>query len=140
MKKLSKTVLKEIVKECLVEILSEGIGSPSPMNETKTYGEDMSHIYAERKRKLANQVSYNKPKNNAIEAATQITSDPILSEILKDTASTTMVEQITAERKNPGAMAATDAASFKVANNDLGDLFGDAASKWSTLAFSEKKF
>ena len=96
-------------------------------------------FYAERKRKLADQVSYVKPKNNAIEAASQMTSDPILSEILRDTASTTMVEQITAERKTPGAMAATDAASYKVASSDLDDLFGDAASKWSNLAFAQKK-
>jgi hypothetical protein len=178
MAKLSRDDLKGIVKECLLEILSEGLNSSfDTLVESKKVNsrssrrsiskEQYKRPNSSRNSELAAlkqrmqyldtlKVSQNESadedqdsrivanhnfQKNVENTASNLTQDPILSEIFKDTAMTTLQEQLSAETKSPAATApaATDAYSLKVAQSRPEDLFGgDAASKWATLAFAEK--
>lgn len=155
-KKLTKSALKEIVKECLVEILQEGFGNTLDeqlsRNRNAVIREGIdSGLRSTRKvepntaqgRPGLDNISWgnNKPKesetfNTAVNTAVnQITSDPILSEILSDTARTTLQNQIAGE-KMPSA-AGGDHATRVVASSDPMSLFGDSSRNWSKLAFND---
>jgi hypothetical protein len=178
MAKLSRGDLKGIVKECLLEILSEGLNSSfdnlveNREIKTRTSRKSIDKDQYNRPSRNRNaeleslkqrmqyldtlKVGQNVPADDAQESrivanhnfqknventASNLTQDPILSEIFKDTAMTTLQEQLSAETKSPAssAPAATDPYSMKVAQSRPEDLFGgDAASKWATLAFAEK--
>lgn len=157
MSKFTRDQLKGLVKECLVEILSEGLAPPSVRS---TQAGDMSHMIEERQssriasgpRRAAlpprsqspalNSTVYNstptkrsapspQPMRPAImESVGQITSDPIMSQILADTAMTTLQEQIGAESSRPGSP------SMEESVGSPADLF-EGAQNWATLAFSD---
>lgn len=165
MSRLSRSELKSIVKECLVEILSEGLSSDdnsnnlqetfqrSKRNTSKMSGKrSLSNIdsgtaksqgRSTKKPSYLDSISFG--ENNISEEKskpglnTNITSDPILNELLADTALSTLQEQATAERGR-GMVTPTrgsDQAAMVASQNNPEDLFGDeAASKWATLAFS----
>ena len=167
--KLLRSELKSIVKECLLEILSEGLSSTvDSLNENKRISNKISkNQYTSRQRQqktnveqsLAQRMKYldsikvgqdesqsnvvpNENFQRKIQAATNtLTSDPLMQEIFKDTASTTLQEQIGAEnRRSPAVSVANggDAAAMAVAQSNPVDLFGgEAASKWAALAFDE---
>ena len=71
-------------------------------------------------------------------AVSGLTNDPIMTEIFRDTAMTTLQDQMGAE-KNPRAVVGGDRATQQVAGSDLDDLFGESADRWASLAFAEKK-
>ncbi|MBG17544.1 MAG: hypothetical protein CMB77_04250 [Euryarchaeota archaeon] len=129
MAKVSRAVLKSLVKECLVEILSEGlVGASEQIQESKQISSRRTAPAKKRK----------PVKKDVIpETVKGITDDPLMQSIFADTARTTLQEQTNAER-NPRVIAG-DTISTSVAQEDLGDLFGEAANNWASLAFSEKK-
>ena len=147
--KLSKGVLKEIVKECLIEILAEGLVSKNKYDDksVKTLKENM--LDASRAKSSKKRPSYldsinfekrggEKVKNKKLdEIASSVTKDPILSEMLMDTAHTTLQEQIAAEgSKQFVGSGQGDKAQKVVEANNPEDLFGgEAANKWASLAF-----
>ena len=134
MAKISKALLKNLIKECIVEVLAEGLGnSATELNESiKT-----SNLKRNTKTKKVKNENFEK----SIQDKTQgITEDPVLAEIFADTARTTLQEQVAADSQKAKFVAnGGDAASQAVANSDLGDLFGDATSNWADLAFSSKE-
>ena len=134
--KLLKSELKAIVKECLVEILSEGI-STSGISQKK------QRQQAPQRRAAFDHVSWAKeteraePKQpDSREVANSLTSDPILAEVLADS-QRTMVEQMQAENRGPAASAG-DFAQRKVSNSDPMDLFSESSNNWAALAFNGK--
>ena len=136
MAKISRNQLKGIVKECLMEILAEGLLHESPVSPKKKRIPRPRQI----SRKLAE--THPEPNDGFDDAVNHtvagLTNDPIMTEIFRDTAMTTLQEQMGAE-KNPRAVVGHGAASQQVANSDLGDLFGGASDRWASLAFAEKK-
>ncbi len=161
MGRLTKTELKGIVKECLIEILAEGlIDAPSrgsskkaSLKESILRRQNLQGVEGYTKRSAAppkktkrsshlDAISYNTQQapepSPAMAKAASITSDPILSEMLMDTAQNTFHEQAAAER-NRGLSSSrpADQAAMIVENTELEDLFGaEEASKWATLAFA----
>ena len=131
MAKLTKTQLKSIVKECLVEILSEGlVGANNQIQESKKVTAKPKPSPRRRNKP--------KPKKEVIpETIKGMTDDPLMQSIFADTARNTLQEQVEAER-NPRVMANGNV-SQDFANDNLGEMFGEAAGNWATLAFSEKK-
>jgi hypothetical protein len=132
MAKITKGVLKGLIKECLFEILLEASG------------ESTAHL-TENKKKLAPSVKKNAefsarrvkdaPTNNFDTSTIKsLTDNPVLASIFEDTAKTTLVEQANASGR---PSAGNDAASYAVANNDLEDLFGESAAKWASLAYDD---
>ena len=70
----------------------------------------------------------------------RITNDPIMSDILADTAMTTLREQKEGGRPSgPSIQANGDQASKIVDQNSPEALFGNASSKWANLAFAPSR-
>jgi len=149
MAKVTKKVLKGIVKECLVEILAEGIAS-SDINSALTESRENRKLSGESRKKprvssnlhpSTDNISFSNAVNDATSA---ITDDPVMSAIFADTARTTLQEQYSATAANPrSAMMGlgnqhSDEASRAVASNPIEDLF-EGAGNWAQLAFPEKK-
>lgn len=136
MAKVTRKLLKSLVKECLVEILVEGIDSNGadtlieaverpPGKNPKT--DPMIEI--QKRRDKLDSVRVN-------EAVSNLTTDPIMADILRDTAQTTLQEQTDGESR--GKFVPSDKASQLAYDNDPMDMF-DGATNWASLAFSDKK-
>jgi hypothetical protein len=134
--KLFRSELKNIVKECLLEILTEGLGgNQSLVSERKQ---------PQRKRKenknqlktshYLDNISYGTKKQKPIEQKTY-SEDPVMNEIFADTAATTLQEQFSADRKKNTTVVGSDYASQVVNQSNPEDLF-ENADKWASLAFS----
>ena len=161
MSKLTKNELKSIVKECLVEILAEGLvpGQSPAQKKRKNLSETLSS-YGRKKPQsgIKKRISYldnikynnqdeadrsgdiNEQKINKMVASTgqKLSQDPIMRDILADTAKNTLQEQISADSKKSfvAPIKNADAAAQVVSENDPTDLFGDSSKNWATLAFS----
>jgi len=149
MSKLLRSELKSIVKECLVEILSEGLaGSDSnTIKESKKSFESSSrNNNTNKESSYLDKISYQQKKSRKKEITssriknTNLTSDPILNDLLADTARTTLQEQLSAESRRgsvitPGA----DKITKMVNESNPQDLFGsESAGKWARLAFFDQ--
>ena len=152
MAKVTKKVLKGIVKECLVELLSEGLGEPEMMVETvakkssrkkKSIFDEMDNAF-ERKTHPSDRVTFDKRAAQAAEAAT---SDPLLQSILADTAKTTLQEQLKHESRIPSIPSdgshdslGSPLSGGGSAGLDISSLFGEATKNWSeVLERTERK-
>ena len=149
MSKLLRSELKSIVKECLVEILSEGLAGSD--NRTikeskKSFKSSSRNNNANKESSYLDKISYQQKKSSQKEITpnriknTNLTSDPILNDLLADTARTTLQEQLSAESRRgsvitPGA----DKITKMVNESNPQDLFGsESAGKWARLAFFDQ--
>ena len=141
--KLLKSELKEIVKECLVEILQEGIASDLSTITEKPINEN--NIRNHSRRSSFDHVSW---ANNRVdpgeietpdymEQALNLTDNSVLAEVLADSHKT-MMGQMEAERLGKTVMAG-DSAAREAASSDPVDLFGGSVGKWAALAFDESE-
>ena len=143
MAKVSRSVLKGIVKECLVEILSEGILTSAEniqerkSRKTKGKANRISpDVFQQRNKMLQEKTSQKAQPDINVD---HMTDDPIMREIFADTAATTLKSQPLSEASSgkrdfiPG-----DAAARVVQENDLEDLF-EGSNNWASLAFSNEK-
>lgn len=76
---------------------------------------------------------YNESINRTVGS---ITNDDLMSELLKDTAMTTLREQSETNRAMPPVSAGGDAAAKLADQSDPMELFGGVSSNWANLAFS----
>ena len=138
MSKLTKNDLKGIVKECLIEILAEGlISSDKKLSESTVTKKQRFSSKINKEKTTDSLFKMERPKKNI---KTNLTDDPILNEILADTAMSTLQEQLSAEsRKGNMSAAQGDQAAKIVAANNPEAIFGDSAAKWSKLAFFDAK-
>jgi len=141
MAKLSRSSLKALVKECLVEILAEGIGSSSgtsraPVTKRRRKSTVKQNVNSRRQDKLDDQTL----ERNINKTVSTLTEDNIMQDIFSDTAKTTLQEQAGADRLSTGPGARTpEALIAKTPGVDLGGIFDSASQNWSSLAFSENK-
>ena len=136
MAKLTRTALKGLIKECLIEILTEGIASDTLAESARPRKNKPKKLSPEReflskKRTLGN-ISFEK---SADQASKNLTSDPVMQSIFADTAKTTLQEQNSAG-KMPTAPAGSDRAAQIVSQADPEDLF-EGSSNWATMAFAD---
>ena len=147
MAKLSRVVIKNIVKECLIEILEEGLSTSSSsfLSESRKSPRQLNDTAArsDRKRMSKKNIPDNKRVNldfesNVDSVASSMTSDPVLSSILVDTAKTTLQEQQSGEQHGGSLIQPSpgDAASQEMNDSDPTEVFSESASKWADLAFS----
>ena len=165
MAKLSRQKLKNVVKECLVEILQEGLvtqsSSPS-MNLNESNSRKVSrmksaqqtrdltgpngHAPMSNRSRAADNISYG-TKNTAQQPNPQfdqrvnntishLTDDPVMAAIFSDSARTTLQEQRQAEHRSP-VVAQGDQATRAMASSDPSELFAGASQNWADLAFSD---
>lgn len=140
MAKLTKTALKSLVKECLVEILAEGIGSTATLQE----GVKKSSVNVEARRRAEEKRLEQHRKKFEVKVdstVNELTDDPIMQSIFAETAKTTLQEQMQHDQR-PGAATGQptpEMMSGDPSGIDLGNIFENASSNWSQLAFAEKK-
>jgi hypothetical protein len=156
-KKITRSGLKSVVKECLIEILSEGLsgGGVTSLTESRTkrhpgkYSQTKSptrnnrrpsldHVsFDQRARDGGDQSNFEKRVSSTV---SNMTDDSVLSSILEDTARTTLQEQITAEsQRGMSSHSQGDHAAKTVASSDPMDLFSESSNNWAELAFSTPK-
>ena len=138
--KLSRSKLKGIVKECLLEILQEGVGNipKKTKSSVKVQAKSNHNNRSSLERDFLESIP-RKPRGPLV-SETEIrsmTGDPILESIFKDTAQTTLVDQ-TNSSKFADIPAAAGPAAMAVAQNEIGDLF-EGSQNWADLAFSSTK-
>ena len=148
MAKVSRSMLKSIVKECLVELLAEGLsgGDTSSLNESfKTESKKISlnSAYKESDFNDSNASEGRNIINPGFEEKTKqliskATNDPIMASLLADTASTTLQEQNGADRPNQFTAKPTDVYSQAVSESDPMEMFEGSSNNWAALAFSDK--
>ena len=145
MAKVSRSMLKSIVKECLVEILAEGLsgGDVSELNESFSLQNNISPSRKSNRIKQKDSFKKDKVLNPNFEEKTkqiisQATKDPIMASILEDTAQTTLQEQNGADRPNQFTAKPTDTYSQIANESDPTEMFGNASANWAALAFSDK--
>lgn len=150
MAKVSRSVLKEIVKECLLEILFEGIDShepgfedEEPIRESRQPTQrrapspspqrSLAAAVQETQQKRVIQQPTPKPRRPDVtnQAVAELTSDPLMASIFADTAQTTLQEQV--EGRRPPA---DNAAAVMDNTNDISDIF-EGAGNWAAIAFGE---
>lgn len=141
MAKVKRSVLKEIVKECLLEILFEGIDSEPGYDEEEPIREarrprasrpspsrDLHAAVQERQPRKKPRRMREDATNQAV---AELTDDPMMASIFADTANTTLQEQT--EGRRPPA----DNAAAAVNNvDDVSDIF-EGAGNWAAIAFGE---
>ena len=134
MAKINKSQFKAIVKECLVEILTEGL------NENSAALNNRKHVEKKRRSEERRLVEHRKKFETTVDSTVaHVTDDPIMQSILQDTARTTLQEQI-ANESSPSARAhsmSTAPAGNSAAGIDLDNIFSDPGGNWSKLAFNE---
>jgi len=148
MAKLTRSKLKSLVKECLVEILEEGISSSSSSHvmESKTPHTHKTNSFKSKKKHVLknsslDEVRYNNNYQESIDKrVAAVTSDPIMSSIFADTAATTLQEQINSEPRGRGQSMTSMAEAFDAPGGDISnvDLFSESSKNWAALAFPGK--
>lgn len=132
---MTKTELKSIIKECLLEILSDGLGDS--LNEVASK-KKAEKIIIEKKEQERRMLQRKREISDSISVAT---SDPILQKVLSHTAETTLKEQLRHDaRKNYGSQ---DEGDYSEGAGDPGldisKIFGGSTKNWAAVAFSDKK-
>jgi len=149
---MTKSELKNIVKECLVEILSEGIGSSSriveakkemPVTAAKTQDRSIQEMLKMRQT-IANKTQFGQKPAKQSSAPTvnnlvkSVTNDAVMAALFADTAETTLQEQIENDRR------VLKGHSLDNENHDDSPVGGsgfseEMAKHWSALAFNQSK-
>ena len=139
---MTKSELKSIIKECLLEILTDGLGES--LNEVKKKKVNSQRI-VEEKQRAARIEAQNRSMKNVVN---NLTDDPILREVLAHTAKTTLVEQAAADvRPQNVRMDSPQTLDESVDNGlpsgdpglDIGSIFGGASRNWAAAAFAPAK-
>ena len=131
MAKLTKSVLKGIVKECLVEILTEGIMTTDTPKKSKPVKN------RERPKRSAPVVENTKFEERLKETSSVLTNDPLMAAIFEDTARTTLQEQYQGSSQMP-SIEQVPGANIQADPEESSQIF-EGSSNWATLAFAEKK-
>ncbi len=148
MASLTRAELKDIVKECILEVLLEGIRpaeeeAPRPQRESvnRPVAPAKKHLdnvtFSAGASRVADQAQGRRPPSQAVKnLAAEFPKEErgIMQQIFEDTARNTLPAQMTAER-NPAAAASM---AHGVADVDPMSLF-EGSSNWSDLAFSSVK-
>lgn len=155
---IKRTELKAIIKECLIEILTEGVGESlqESIRSPRQSGTMRAISESSPRRQTLNNAMFSgqRPKDPRLdtpirqqpqiaEAIREVTRDPMMAALFADTANTTLMQQNSAGhgRENAGppvGMAETygDMATKVAASATPEQLFGEeVTSKWADAAF-----
>ena len=145
MAKVSRDMLKSLVKECLFEILLESTADAGTSLIESSKEKQCKRRKAKTSKRVPNRpaldsISFNKqrkqPEPRRGFDASSITTDPVMASIFEDTAMTTLVEQAAAERGRPGQTTGPGIALDGIADSSP---FGEASKNWAHLAFPDEK-
>lgn len=129
--KTTRSELKNIIKECLIEILSEGLGDSPRLSESLRTRSQLSSPRTD-----------TRSPSPALREAVRRESggDRVLESILSDTAASTLPQMLEGEKSKRPAPIGRGIAEQVVAAASPEDLFGeDTTSKWADLAFMNSR-
>lgn len=135
---MKRSELKSIVKECLLEILMEGVANNTPERKIQESKASTREPSTPRKtyldRMVPSQVQHedrSRQTDNKIAQTVKsiVPNDPVMASIFADTASTTLVEQVSADSGRSLPVKETGVDPMSMFEN---------AGNWATLAFAEK--
>jgi hypothetical protein len=149
MAKLTRANLKMLVKECLVELLAEGLSDNSSVLRESLVRHEPPAVspVSGRSGRLQENRSLHTPENpdldgvkfdNAVNTAVrELTTNPMMADIFADTARTTLQEQNAAGSPRSAGSTADMTEAFDAPGGDVSNVeaFSGAASNWETLAF-----
>ena len=141
MAKMTRDKLKTIVKECLVEILAEGLSSEGSQISA-SLNESSKRQRKERIKQEEARLSQHRQKFEVKveDTVSHVTSDPIMQSILADTAKTTLQEQMQHEGPNaPTASGLVSEGSPSGPGINLDEIFSGPKQNWADLAFDQDK-
>lgn len=129
--KLMKSELKQVIRECLLEILQEGIGQIPQPRAVKLQTE--SSFVRPKQDYDRNSVAKDMALRQAIKR--EAGGNKMMEDIFSDTATNTLPSMLRGEK---GAKIAPQGVAERIAEaSEPADIFGeDVASKWSSLAFA----
>lgn len=139
---MTKTELKSIIKECLLEILTDGLGES--LNEVKQKKMQAQKIVEAKEHERRMQMR----KKEVADSVSFVTDDPILRKVLSHTAQTTLKEQMANDRipsnaRTPMRESSEDPDDIGGAPGDPGidisSIFGGATKNWAAAAFAPSK-
>lgn len=145
--KITRDQLKSLIKECIIEVLADGLGSSivETANRSAARGSFVPKTSGA-SRPVANvsPVASQLPKSMISEIAGK---NPVMASIFADTAETTLVHQAQAGHSQGNAPSTSglvdtygDQAAKMASMVEPTELFGlDAAQKWNHAAFSANK-
>lgn len=158
--KMTRQDLKGIVKECLVEILSEGLVSTNNQIDESRKSSNRQSMHEQRvvpvtRPSTADKISFlpnreeirranmQPAQDTSRDLARSLTSDPVLADIFADTARRgghRQMNESASNTSNHELMIATagDSAAKAMLQSDPTDIFAESAGKWASLAFAEK--
>jgi hypothetical protein len=131
---MRRSELKSLIKECVVEVLLEGIGNPGVhLTESATPTRRKSKKnQRDRQPHPTDNVTYSQPE---ITVDTGLSQNPVMQSIFQDTAATTLQEQVASERRGPPLVTqGADRAALLVAEHEPDEMF-EGAANWEKLAF-----
>lgn len=133
---MTKNELKSIVKECVLEILAEGLASSlNEVSQKKKSSQqliekrEMEQKTLQRRRAVADSIS-------------MATNNPVLQDVFAHTAKTTLQEQMAKELPSMMGGMQQHAGISEMPGDpglDINSIFGDASKNWSAAAFGIKK-
>jgi len=131
---MKRNELKALIKECVVEVLHEGLGGAT----ASALRESVSPRTSQKRRgKLPRKSTTKQTSRPVVEVDTGISKDPIMQSIFNDTAATTLQEQVASERRGAPLVAeGADRAAHFMAEHDPEEIF-DGVSNWADLAFGK---
>lgn len=139
---MTKTELKSIIKECLLEILTDGLGES--LNEVKQKKVQAQKIVEAKEHERRMQLR----KKEVADSVSYVTDDPILRKVLSHTAQTTLKEQMANDRvpsnvRNVMQESNDDFDDVGAPSGDPGidisSIFGGATKNWAAAAFAPSK-
>lgn len=148
--KISRDHLKDLIKECLVEILSEGLGSAGPLLAAASPNRSIRGVSEARareahaRRRPAHDPNLDTPigKGRITSALTDAIRESsggnqTMAAIFADTARTTLSHQIAAGDKGSG-QSNPSVSQVEQIQGTPEQVFGeDVAAKWANLAFAD---
>jgi hypothetical protein len=140
MAKVKRSVIKEIVKECLLEILFEGIDSEpgydeEPIREARQPRRRATRpSFSNKQQPIKKSIKKEGFNDSSVTAAVaELTDNSMMAGILADTAQTTLMEQ-----KEGRRVPADNAAAAIESVDDMSQIFENAGN-WAAIAFDERE-
>jgi hypothetical protein len=140
--KLSKTELKQVVKECLIEILNEGLGGGAVLSRAaKPVTQQSIYDNISMRSPVFSETSKQAPRRSASPGLREAVKreaggNKLMEAILADTAASTLPNMLQNDRPGSQPTVGGGVAERVVASAEPDQIFGEeAASKWASLAF-----
>jgi hypothetical protein len=137
--KLTKSDLKSIVKECLLEILNEGLSGSSPLQSATAVSAPRNSASRSLSDSVRRQSVVKAPPHLREVIAREAGGNKVMESILADTAASTLPKFLQAgEGKTSMPAVGGGLVEQVVSQTNPEELFGDeVASKWASLAFMD---